>query len=386
MVGVGVDRTPVIVSAKRTPIGRRQGALSGVHPQELLHHAHFAALTAAALDGSEIDVVYTGCVSKVGEQSYNIGRLAVLGGGLPKEIPAVTFDAQCGSSQHAVNLAASAVMSGAADIVLASGVESMSRVPLGSDREVGFGDPLTAEYRKRYEVVTAGESAERIAELWHVTRAECDQFGWESHQKSLLAQRTGAFDAEIVPVPLEDGRVVTADEGVRSSELAELGRLQPAFREEGFHTAATSSQISDGAAAVVVMTRQEADRRGLTTLARIEGQTIVGVDPTLRLTGPIPATAQLLKRTGLALDDVDLFEVNEAFAGVVLAWMREYHVDPLRVNPNGGAISLGHPVGATGARLITTAVHDLVRTERSRALVVMCTGGGLGTGTVLVRE
>ena len=379
------DRTPVIVAARRTPIGRRNGALSGVHPQELLATANQAALDSARLDGSELSLILTGCVTKIGEQAYNVGRLAALGGGIPEEVPAVTLDAQCGSSQQAVNMAASAIMSGAADIVLASGVESMSRIPLGSDRELGPGDALTESYRRRYEVVSAGESAERIAELWQVTRAECDEFGWRSHQKALTAQRNGAFDAEIVPVVLEDGTKIDRDEGMRDNELAALAKLKPAFREDGFHTAATSSPINDGAAAVVIMTRDEARARGVGPLARIAAQSIVGVDPTIRLTGPIPATAQLLERSGLAVTDFDLFEVNEAFASVVLAWMREYSPDPARVNRNGGAIALGHPVGATGARLITTAVHDLVRSNEHRALVAMCCGGGLGTGTVLIR-
>jgi len=380
------DRTPVIVAARRTPIGRRNGALSGVHPQELLATANRAALDSAHLDGSELSLVLTGCVTKIGEQAYNVGRLATLGGGIPKEVPAVTLDAQCGSSQQAVNMAASAIMSGAADIVLASGVESMSRIPLGSDRELGPGDALTESYRRRYEVVSAGESAERIADLWKITRAECDEFAWRSHQKALAAQRNGAFDAEIVTVVRQDGTKIDRDEGVRDNELASLGQLKPAFREDGFHTAATSSPINDGAAAVVIMTRDEARARGLEPLARIAAQSIVGVDPTIRLTGPIPATAQLLARSGLAMTDFDLFEVNEAFASVVLAWMREYRPDPARVNRNGGAIALGHPVGATGARLITTAVHDLVRSNERRALVAMCCGGGLGTGTVLVRD
>jgi len=380
------ERTAVIVAARRTPIGRRAGALSGVHPQELLATANRAALDSAHLDGSELSLVLTGCVTKIGEQAYNVGRLAALGGGIPQEVPAVTLDAQCGSSQQAVNMAASAIMSGAADIVLASGVESMSRIPLGSDRELGPGDALTESYRRRYEVVSAGESAERIADLWKITRAECDEFAWRSHQKALAAQRNGAFDAEIVTVVRQDGTKIDRDEGVRDNELASLGQLKPAFREDGFHTAATSSPINDGAAAVVIMTRDEARARGLEPLARIAAQSIVGVDPTIRLTGPIPATAQLLARSGLAMTDFDLFEVNEAFASVVLAWMREYRPDPARVNRNGGAIALGHPVGATGARLITTAVHDLVRSNERRALVAMCCGGGLGTGTVLVRD
>ena len=235
-------------------------------------------------------------------------------------------------------------------------------------------------------MVTAGESAERIAERWGIHRDECDEFGWQSHERARAAQASGAFDREITPVLLDDATQVTVDEGVRASELTAVRALKPAFRPGGFHTAATSSQISDGAAAVVVMAACEARRRGLEPLARIAAQTIVGVNPTLRLTGPIPATARLLDRTGLQPDDVDIFEVNEAFASVVLAWMREYTADPKKVNRNGGTIALGHPVGATGARLVTTAAHDLQRSGERTALVVMCTGGGLGTGTVLVRN
>jgi acetyl-CoA acetyltransferase family protein len=343
-------------------------------------------LESARLDGSDIGLVLTGCVTKVGEQAYNIGRLAVLAGGLPQEIPAVTLDAQCGSSQQAINMAASAILSGAADTVLASGVESMSRVPLGADRELGPGDALTDAYRGRYEVVSAGESAERIAERWKVSREEIDDFGWQSHQRAKAAQESGVFDTEIVPVVLADGSIMSRDEGVRPSEIGAFNALKPAFRPDGYHTAATSSQISDGASAVVVMARHEAEARGLEPLARIEHQAIVGVDPTIRLTGPIPATKQILSRAGLTLDDIDLFELNEAFASVVLAWLREYPADPALVNRHGGAIALGHPVGATGARLITTAVHDLARSGRQRALVAMCTGGGLGTATLLARD
>ncbi|GAA1002902.1 acetyl-CoA acyltransferase [Acrocarpospora pleiomorpha] len=379
------DREAVIVSARRTPFGRRRGGLSTVHPAELLAGVHAAALESAGLTSTDVDLVLTGAVTKIGEQAYNIGRIAVLTGGMPVEVPAVTLDAQCGSSQQAVNMAASSIAAGTADIVLASGVESMSRVPLGSDRELGAGDPLTDRYREQYPVVSAGESAEMIAEKWGISRAECDEFAWNSHQRALRARAAGAFDAEIAPVVAEDGVRVTADEPVRDSSLDDLRALKPAFRADGFHTAASSSPITDGAAAVVVMSAAAARARGLRPLARIAGQSIVGVDPTLRLTGPIPVTRALLDSTGLTLDDIDLFEVNEAFASVVLAWLREYDVDPARVNRNGGAIALGHPVGATGARLVTTAVHDLVRTGARRALVAMCTGGGLGTGTVLER-
>ncbi len=378
------DRTPVIVAALRTPFGRKAGALSGVHPVDLLAGVQTAALEAAGLLPGDVDLVITGAVTQIGEQAYNIGRVALLAGGWPQEVPAISVDAQCGSSHAAVNLAASHVAAGSADIVVASGVESMSRVPLGSDRELGPGDVLTPGYLDRYEQTSAGESAERIAEKWAITREQCDAFALRSHQRAREA-RAAVESTEIAPVTMADGSVVTQDEGIRDSSLEKLSTLNPAFRENGVHTPASSSPVTDGAAAVVVMSAAEARRRGVRPLARIVAQTMVGVDPTLKLTGPIPATTNLLEKSGLSIDDIDLFEINEAFSSVVLAWQQEIGADWQKVNRNGGAIAIGHPVGATGARLITAAVHDLVRSGDRYALVAMCTGGGLGTGTILER-
>jgi acetyl-CoA acetyltransferase family protein len=375
----------MIVAARRTPFGRRGGALSSEHPHTLLAAAQRAALDAAGLDAAELDLVVTGCVTQVGEQAYNIGRLAALAAGYPVEVPGMTIDAQCGSSQQAVNIAAALVETGTADVVLASGVESMSRVPLGHARSSGPGDALSDAYRDRFEDISPGESAERIADLWGSTRGQCDAWALRSQSLAARARDEGRLTAEIAPIVTEDGAVDT-DEGIRATSAEKLADLEPTFREDGCHTAASSSQLSDGAAAVLVMSDAAATRRGLEPMARIAGQAIVGVDPVLRLTGPIPVTRRLLDGMRMTADDIDLYEVNEAFASVVLAWLAESEADPERVNVNGGAIALGHPVGATGARLITTAAHELVRRGSSSALVAMCCGTGLGTGTVLVRD
>jgi acetyl-CoA C-acetyltransferase len=380
---------PVIVSARRSPIGRRNGALAAIHPHDLLAAVQGAVIEDGAIPGSDIDMIITGCVTQVGDQSYNIGRMAALASGLPAEVPAMTIDSQCGSSQQAVNVAAGLVRSAAADIVLASGVESMSRVPLGSAlgsaREAGFGTPYSEGYTSRFEVVGQGESAERIADKWHITRGECDAWAVRSQQRAAEATQRGRFDREVVPLSV-DGATVTRDQGIRVSTPESLAALRPAFREDGCHTAGNSSQISDGAAAVLVMSRRRAGRLGLTPLARLAGQAFVGVDPVLKLTGPIPATAALLRRAGLTTDDIGVFEVSEAFASVVLAWLAETGADPDRVNVNGGAIALGHPVGASGARMIATATHELVCSGMQFAVVTMCCGGGLGTATLLAAE
>jgi len=373
-------RTPVIVAARRTPFGRRNGGLSQVHPTALLATVHDAVLHDAGLEPRDVDVVMTGAVTQIGEQAYNVGRVSVLSGGWPVDIPAFTINAQCGSSHQAVNLAASAIAAGDADIVVASGVESMSRVALGSDRAEGLGDVLDAEFRARYEVTGAGESADRIAEKWGITREECDAFSRRSHARAASARQ--ATRPQLVPVT-SDGVEYTDDECIRETSLAKLATLKPAFRPDGYHTAATSSPITDGAAAVLLMSSERAAALGLEPLAAVSTQALVGVDPVLKLTGPIPVTARLLERSGLALSDIDSFEINEAFSSVVLAWLREYKVDAARVNPDGGAIALGHPVGATGARLIGAAAHRLRRTGGRRALVAMCVGGGMGTGTIL---
>lgn len=374
----------VIVAARRSPVGRRNGALSSVHPHDLLGAVQSAVLAQVDLDPAQVDLIISGCVTKVGEQAYNIARLAALASGLPDSVPGITLDAQCGSSQQAVNLAASMVAAGTADIVLASGVEAMSRVPLGTDRQNGPGRALSESYLARYEDLTVGESAERIADKWRITRADCDAWAARSQRLAGAARDAGVFTAEIVPLQV-NGATVDQDEGIRDSPVAALAKLRTAFREDGALTAASSSQISDGAAAVLVMSERRAEQLGLEPMVRVIGQSIVGVDPILRLTGPIPVTEQLLGRAGLSIQDIDHFEVNEAFASVVHAWLRATGAPDDRVNPLGGAIALGHPVGATGARLITTAAHRMVAQGHDRAIVAMCCGGGLGTGTLLAR-
>jgi acetyl-CoA acetyltransferase family protein len=378
------ERDAMIVAARRTPIGRRNGSLSTVHPHELLAAANAAVLADSGLAGGDLDMIVCGCVTQVGDQAYNIGRMAALSAGLPVEVPAMTLDSQCGSSQQAVNVAAALVHSGAAEVVLACGVESMSRVPLGSAQLEQFGSPYSASYLDRYELVTQGESAERIADRWQLTRADCD--AWAERSQRLAAQATaaGRFSDEITPVPVGNS-LVTSDEGIRESTAESLAALAPAFRPAGRHTAGNSSQISDGAAAVVVMARARARTSGAIPIARIAGEAFVGVDPVLKLTGAIPATATLLAR-GITPADIGLFEVSEAFASVALAWLAETHADADRVNVNGGAIALGHPVGASGARMIVTAAHEMRRRDAEAAVIAMCCGGGLGTGTLLVPE
>jgi acetyl-CoA C-acetyltransferase len=385
----------VIVEAARTPIGRRGGGLSSVHPAELLGHIQRAVIERAGIDPAAVDQVVGGCVSQVGEQSYNIARTAWLTAGLPLSVAATTVDSQCGSSQQAANLAAALVASGACEVVLACGVESMSRVPIGANTQAGPGRPLTKAYFARYEWTTQFEGAERIADAWGITRAECDAFGLESQRRAARAWAEGRFAREVVPVEApvlgDDGkptgatRTVARDEGLRETSLEALAQLAPVARENGVHTAGTSSQISDGAAAVLMTTPERADALGLRPRARVVDTCLVGTDPVLMLTGPIDASRRLFERTGLGIDDMDTVEINEAFASVVLAWARELKPDMERVNPNGGAIALGHPLGGTGCILITKALHELERTGGRFALVTMCCGGGLGTGTIIER-
>jgi acetyl-CoA C-acetyltransferase len=334
-------------------------------------------------------------VSQVGEQTFNIARTAWLSAGLPLEVAATTVDSQCGSSQQATGLAASLVKAGVVDVALACGVESMSRVPLGAAGRGDFGRPLPRSYRDHYEATSQFEGAERIAERWGITRADTDRFGLESQERAQRAWAEGRFEREVLPIDApdvgEDGKPtgsthhVARDEGLRETSLEALGKLKPVARENGVHTAGSSSQITDGAAAVLLATAARARELGLRPRARVVDQCLVGVDPVLMLTGPIDATRRLLDRTGLSMADIDVTEINEAFASVVLAWERELKPDMERVNTNGGAIALGHPVGATGARLVTTALHELERGDGQFALVTMCCGGGLGTGTILER-
>ena len=385
----------VIVEALRSPIGRRNGALSTMHPADLLGAVQRAVVERAGIDPSEVEQVIGGCVTAVGEQSYNIARTAWLTAGLPLGVAASTVDAQCGSSQHATSLAAGLIASGAADVVMSCGVESMSRIPLGANTKAGPGRAIPKSYFGQYEFTSQFEGAERIADQWGITREDCDEFGLRSQERAAKAWAEGRFDREIVGVdapdvddegkPVGTFHRVDRDGGLRETSLEALAALKPVGRPDGVHTAGSSSQISDGAAAVLLMSREKADALGLAPRARIAHHALVGVDPVLMLTGPIPATRRLLERSGLAIDDIDTVEINEAFASVVLAWEREIGPEPERVNPSGGAVALGHPVGATGARLLTTALHELERIDGTTALVTMCCGGGLGTGTILER-
>jgi acetyl-CoA C-acetyltransferase len=389
--------TDVVISeAVRSAIGRRGGGLSTIHPADLLGAVQAEAVRRAGVDPAEVDQVVGGCVTAVGEQSYNIARTAWLSAGLPLNVPATTVDSQCGSSQQAVNLGAGLIASGAADLVVACGVESMSRIPLGANTRAGPGRAIPKSYFARHEFTSQFEGAERIADKWGVTRSDADQFGLTSQLRARTARDQGWFEPEIFAVEApdvdDDGKptgsthLVAADEGPRETSLEKLAALKPVAREDGIHTAGTSSQISDGAAVVLLASPAKAAALGLRTRARITHQTLVGVDPVLMLTGPIDATQRVLDRASLSLADIDVVEINEAFASVVLAWERELHPDMDKVNPGGGAIALGHPVGATGARLVTTALHHLERTDATRALVTMCCGGGLGTATLLERS
>ncbi|UDY36982.1 steroid 3-ketoacyl-CoA thiolase [Dermatobacter hominis] len=387
----------VIVDAVRTPIGRRNGGLSSVHPAELLGQVQSALFERTGVDPAEVGQVVGGCVSQVGEQSFNIARMAWLSAGLPLEVAATTVDTQCGSSQQATNLATALVGAGVTDVAVACGVESMSRIPIGSNsnKKLGLGVPVPRTYFGRYEFTSQFEGAERIADKWGVTRADCDEFGLRSQQLAAQAWAEDRFAGQYVPVtapdldeernPLDSTHVVDRDEGLRETTLEKLATLKPVAREDGVHTAGSSSQISDGAAAVLLMTAEKAAELGVTPRARIVDTCLVGVDPVLMLTGPMDATKVLLERTGRSIDDIDLFEINEAFASVVLAWAKEVGADLDKTNVNGGAIALGHPLGGTGAFLMTKALYELERADQQTALVSMCCGGGLGTGTIIER-
>ena len=368
-----------------------------MHPAELLGTSLKALIARTGIDPAEVAQVVSGCVSQVGEQSFNIARTSWLAAGLPMATAATTVDTQCGSSQQAANLAASLVASGTVDVAVACGVESMSRIPIGSNssKKLGLGVPIPKSYFGQYEFTSQFEGAERIAEKWGISRQDTDGFGFASQQKAARAWAEGRFDPQIVAVdapvldedgkPTGDTRHVDRDEGLRETTLEGLANLKPVARENGVHTAGSSSQISDGAAAVLMMSAERADALGLTPKARVTHQCLVGVDPVLMLTGPIDATNLLLERSKLNIDDIDVFEINEAFASVVLAWEKEVHPNPDAVNPNGGAIALGHPLGGTGVVLLTKALHELERNGGQRALISMCCGGGLGTGTLIER-
>ncbi|MFD7923462.1 acetyl-CoA C-acetyltransferase [Streptomyces sp. NPDC059740] len=377
-----------VVGAVRTPVGRRRGALSAVHPADLGAHVLRALLDRTGADPDAVDDVYFGCVSQIGAQTGNLARTSWLSAGLPQHVPGTTVDRQCGSSQQAVHFAAQAVGSGAADLVVAGGVEVMSLVPLASPatlgQQAGLGSPYGGEgWRGNFgdQEVSQFRGAELIAEKWDVSRADMERFALSSHQRALAAQAEGAFDDEIVP-----SFGLTADEGPRAdTTLQKMAALKP-LTEDGRLTAAVSSQISDGAAALLIASGEAVHRHALTPLARVHTMTVVGSDPVHMLTGPIPATQRVLDRARLSLDDIDLIEINEAFVSVVLAWQKETGAVGERVNAFGGAIALGHPLGATGARLMTTLVHQLRRTGGRYGLQTMCEGGGMANATVLERQ
>ena len=387
----------VIVDAVRTPTGRRNGVFKDIHAVDLASIPLQAIVKRNNLDPTLIDDVIMGNVSQTGEQAYNIGRNAALAAGFPEEVPGVTIDRQCGSSQQAAHFAAQAIMAGAQDVVIAAGVESMTRVPMGITAEQGPGMPFGPRVFDRYSqgLVPQGISAEMIAEKWGISRQELDELSLESHLRADKATTEGRFDGQIVPVEITrengDTETVTRDEGIRpDTSLEKLANLQPAFKADGVVTAGNSSQISDGAAAVLIMSEKKAAELGLKPKARFVNFSMVGVDPITMLTGPIPATEKVLDRAGLGIDEIDLFEVNEAFASVTVAWRMEHGgTDPKalwdRTNVNGGAIALGHPLGCSGARLLTTLVWELERTGGRYGLQTMCEGGGMANGTIIER-
>ncbi|MEO7911300.1 MAG: thiolase family protein [Roseiflexaceae bacterium] len=383
-------REAVIVAAVRTPVGRRAGQLNMWHPVDLLAHTLQALVTRAGIAPELIDDVIAGCVSQVGEQAINVGRNAALAAGFPESVPGTTIDRQCGSSQQAIHFAAQGVISGAYDAVIACGVEVMTRVPLGASIEHGPGLPYGPRMLNRYNgaLVHQGVSAELIAQKWHLSREQLDALSLESHRRAAHARAEGRFDSQITPVPVRDGatELITQDEGIRSdTSMEKLVSLKSAFSADGMITAGNASQISDGAAALLIMERAAAQRLGLRPRARFTAFSLAGDDPILMLTAPIPATQRALARAGLTLDQIDLIEINEAFASVVLAWQHETGADPARVNVNGGAIAIGHPLGASGARLMTVLLHELERTGGRYGLQTMCEGGGMANGTIIER-
>ena len=373
--------TPVIVAAARTPIGRRRGVLSGLHAAEIMGVALRGVLDRAGLEPALVEQVIGGCVTQAGEQSSNVTRTAWLHAGLPESTGATTVDCQCGSAQQATHLVAGLIATGAIDVGIACGVEAMSRVSLGANIGEGSGRPRPDSWD--IDLPNQYLAAERIAARRGLTRHDTDQFGLRSQQRAAAAWAEGRFDREVLPVPVEGG-VVTRDQGLRETSLDALAGLKPVL-DDGLHTAGSASQISDGAAAVLLMDSDRARELGVRPRAKILAQCLVGAEPYYHLDGPVRATERVLERTGMKIGDLDLFEVNEAFASVVLSWAAVHEPDPERVNVNGGAIALGHPVGSTGTRLITTALHELERRDASTALVTMCAGGALSTGTILER-
>ena len=376
-------RDAVIVEAVRTPVGRRNGAYKDVNAVDLAAHALTALAERAGIDPSVIDDVVWGCVDQIGEQALNLGRNAVLAAGWPESVPATTVDRQCGSSQQAVHFAAGGVISGQYDVAVAGGSESMTRIPMGSTGGHGYGDPIGPATHTRYGVAqfNQGIGAEMIAERWQFSRAQLDEFSLASHERAATAIDSGAFDRQYAPYP---GAGLAADEGVRrDTSMERLAGLKPAFRPDGVVTAGNSSQISDGSAALLITTSEHAARLGLRPLVRLHSFALAGDDPVIMLTAPIPATAKVLDRAGLRLDDIGAFEINEAFASVPMAWLAETEADRKLVNPLGGAIAIGHPLGASGATLMTRMVHHMVDNNIRYGLQSMCEGGGMANATIL---
>ncbi|EUA37535.1 acetyl-CoA C-acetyltransferase family protein [Mycobacterium avium subsp. avium 2285 (R)] len=378
----------VIVEAVRSPIGKRNGALSGIHPAELSAQVLQALAQRTGVDPGLVDDVIWGCVQQVGEQTFDIARTAVLTAGWPESIPGVTVDRQCGSSQQSVHFAAAGVVAGHYDVVVAGGVESMSRVPMGSSTNAG-GNPYPEGFLSRYGTApNQGIGAEMIAQRWGFDRVTLDEFSLASHEKAAAAQDSGAFDDEItgIAAPDADGNtvMVTKDEGIRrGTPMEKMAQLKPAFTPDGVIHAGNSSQISDGAAALLLMSAEKAKELGLTPMARIHTATVAGADPVIMLTAPIPATQKVLKKSGLTIDDIGAFEVNEAFAPVPLAWLKDIGADEKRLNPNGGAIALGHPLGGSGARIMTTLLHHMRAKGIQYGLQTMCEGGGQANATIV---
>ena len=383
-------REVVIVEAVRTPIGRghrEKGYYKDTHPNTLLGHCYTEVISRAGIEAGEVEDVVAGCVQQLGEQALNIARNAWLQEGLPIETPGTTVDRQCGSAQQAVNFSAALIAAGVHDAIIGSGVEHMGHLPFaaGMKTQEEFGYAFTPELMARHNIVGQGLGAEMIADQWEIPRSELDELALRSHQLAHQATEEGRFEREIVPMSV-NGDTFVSDQGIRpDTNLEALSQLKPVFKPDGKITAGNSSQISDGAAAVLLMAADKAKALGLRGRARIVDQTTVGTDPVKMLEGPIPATARILDRNGMKIDDIDLIEINEAFASVVGAWEDELHPDTERVNANGGAIALGHPLGSTGARLLTTLLHELERSDKEIGLVTMCCGGGLGTGTLIQR-
>ena len=390
-------REVVIVQAARTPLGKRKGQMAAAHSIDMLGAVQQAVIDRAGIDAKEVGQVVGGCVGQVGMQTMNVARNAWLAQGLPIETPSTTVDTQCGSSQQATNMAYALVASGVVDVAMGCGVEAMTQIPMGSTipREPAVGAPANKNYWAHHEFTSQFDGAERIAKKYDITREDTDAFGKRSQDLAKAAWEAGAFDSQIVPFeapvgfdengkPTEETELVTRDGGLRDTTLEGLAQLKTNM-PDGVHTAGSSSQITDGAGAVLLMTRERAQELGATPKATIVDTCLVGCDPVLMLEGPIPATKKLLADTGLSIGDIGVHEINEAFASVVLAWAKELQPDMATVNPNGGAIALGHPLGGTGSILLTKAVHELERSDKEHALISMCCGGGIGTGTIIRR-